>query len=635
MASRPKRRKPPPAGVTALRIVTPGGKSTGAPSTSATPGIKLRTISASEFAARFAHGVSEKQQSFTWLLGAGCSVSSGIPSAGGLAKKWLGELHQFQQSKIGVEDFETWLKREYPKYDPSNPGGFYAEAFEARHPFAAERQREIETICATGQPKFGYATLAELVSNEKYGRYCNTVLTTNFDDLIADALYLYGDLRARPLVVTHEALARYVRTNSPRPTVVKLHGDAHLDPKNLHPETNKINESVSKQLYLFLQDHALVFVGYGGNDASILDLFKNCPLPPLSHPIYWVSKREPPLPFGNWLWERGALRVDHADFDQLMHLIRGALDIKLLEKKRWDRIGSEYVQEFSRLTREIEVSTARSDDASALRSATDTAQKSLKDDWSFYFAAQRTEKSDPDLADSTYKKGLVQFPSSALLHGMYGAFLETMRGDMAAAETHYKRALDADPNMATNLGNYANFLNVVRKDLNAAEAYYRRSIAVDPSNPGALGNYAVFLSDVRKDMVAAETYYKRALDADPADADNLGNYAQVLLALGRQTEGLAMLDRATSARTGDKEPLGIELSIYRYAHDSMSRDRSLGEIKKRLTAGTRAPNCGFAVTLDRARQDGHPDLPLLEDLVKVANDEAKIEILEKHAAWRD
>lgn len=45
--------------------------------------------------------------------------------------------------------------------------------------------------------------------------------------------------------MTHEALARYVRTNSPRPTVVKLHGDAHLDPKNLRPETNEISAAIA------------------------------------------------------------------------------------------------------------------------------------------------------------------------------------------------------------------------------------------------------------------------------------------------------------------------------------------------------------------------------------------------------
>jgi NAD-dependent SIR2 family protein deacetylase len=220
------------------------------------------------------NSIRENQQSFTWFLGAGCSVTSGIPDAGGLVRKWLTEIYGFQKRTAKDETFEVWVKGHHPDYNPNNLASYYAEAFEARHPSPVERQREIEMICASGQPNYGYATLAQLISHNIYGRLCGTVLTTNFDDLIADALYLYGEQRARPLVVTHEALARYVRTNSPRPTVVKLHGDAHLDPKNLRPETREIHKSISDQLYPFLQDHALIFCGYGGNDRSIFEFFQ-------------------------------------------------------------------------------------------------------------------------------------------------------------------------------------------------------------------------------------------------------------------------------------------------------------------------------------------------------------------------
>ena len=108
------------------------------------------------------------------------------------------------------------------------------------------------------------------------------MLFRSFDDLIADALYVYGDRKTRPQIITHEALARYVRIASPRPTIVKLHGDAHLDPKNLTPETKKIDVQVSTQLYPALQDSALIFIGYGGNDESILRFFSRMPATSLS-----------------------------------------------------------------------------------------------------------------------------------------------------------------------------------------------------------------------------------------------------------------------------------------------------------------------------------------------------------------
>jgi protein O-mannosyl-transferase len=196
----------------------------------------LRIISAHEFAARFANGVRTAQQSFTWFLGAGCSKSSGILDAAGLVNQWLAEQCEYETSQ---NDFDPWVKKNFPSYDSDNPAKLYAKAFARRHHSPIERQREIEFICSRGEPAYGYATLAQLLSHREFGRACNTILTTNFDDLIADALYLYGERSARPLVVTHEALARYVRTNSPKPTIVKLHGDAHLDPKSLEPETAK------------------------------------------------------------------------------------------------------------------------------------------------------------------------------------------------------------------------------------------------------------------------------------------------------------------------------------------------------------------------------------------------------------
>jgi hypothetical protein len=104
---------------------------------------------------------------------------------------------------------------------------------------------------------------------------------------------------------------------------------------------------------LFLQDHALIFVGYGGNDESILKFVQNCPVPALAPPIYWVSKLEPPVLFADWLHQRNALRVDHTDFDQLMHLIRNALGIELLERTRWNQIGDAYYDSFQRLGMEL------------------------------------------------------------------------------------------------------------------------------------------------------------------------------------------------------------------------------------------------------------------------------------------
>jgi tetratricopeptide (TPR) repeat protein len=390
-----------------------------------------------------------------------------------------------------------------------------------------ERQREIEMICSRGEPAYGYATLAQLLSHESYGRFCNTVLTTNFDDLIADALYLYGERNARPLVVTHEALARYVRTNSPRPTVVKLHGDAHLDPKNLQPETRVIDTGLAKQLYPFLQDHALVFVGYGGNDESILKFVQECPIPALAPPIYWVSKSEPPSRISKWLHQRNALRVNHTDFDQLMHLIRGALNIELLDRSRWTQIGDTYYEAFEKLRDQIDNVKASAEDTEALQAATSEAAKSLPDDWSYFQHAREQSKVNRVAEEQIYREGLEKFPDSFVLNANFAVYLDrTKKHDEAQA--CYEKALQIDSLRHITLTNYAIFQDKVRGDMAAAEALHKRAIAAGPKNVYCLTRYALFHQTRSKDGDAAEVLFKRALEIDGKDGDALVLYAKFL-----------------------------------------------------------------------------------------------------------
>jgi tetratricopeptide (TPR) repeat protein len=595
--------------------------------------IPLQKITAQEFANRFAHGVRISQQHFTWFFGAGCSKSSGILDAAGLVQKWLTEERDLE-GKPG-SSFEVWVKNEFPSYDVDNLSALYAPAFARRHPSPVERQREIEMICARGEPAYGYATLAQILSHIDYGRCCNTVLTTNFDDLIADALYLYGERHARPLVVTHEALARYVRTNSPRPTVVKLHGDAHLDPKNLQPETREIDLDLARQLYPFLQDHALIFVGYGGNDDSILRFVQNCPVPALAPPVFWVSKREPPAPFAGWLRQRNALRVDHTDFDQLMHLIRNALGINLLERNRWNTIGEAYYEAFERLTKEIEKSATESDDSKALEAATSEASKSLPADWIYLMAAQRERTANnKEMAVKSLRIGLGEFPNSVILNHAMGTLLRE-QGKYVDAETYYKKVIETEPSNEIALAGYALLLRATGKDPDVIESYFKRALEVGSDNVVVVGNYANFLRDIRKDMVSAEKYYKLAIEISPNNANTLGNYAQLLLGLGRTEEGLDVLERTESLIKSDNKSLHVELLIYRYAHTPSRREEALSMLKSALTAGERTPRWDFTLTLNQAKKDGHPDIALLTDLVAVASGGAELTILQKHTAWRN
>ena len=68
----------------------------------------MEEISAQEFVRRLKMGVDDPESRYTFFLGAGCSLTSGIPTADTLVRNWLPQLKRI---KTGSEaDVETWAK---------------------------------------------------------------------------------------------------------------------------------------------------------------------------------------------------------------------------------------------------------------------------------------------------------------------------------------------------------------------------------------------------------------------------------------------------------------------------------------------------------------------------------------------
>jgi tetratricopeptide (TPR) repeat protein/cellulose biosynthesis protein BcsQ len=278
-------------------------------------------------------------------------------------------------------------------------------------------------------------------------------------------------------------------------------------------------------------------------------------------------------------------------------------------------------------------------------------------------------REDPDKAEEFHKRTIAADPQNALALAIYAVFLSDVRGQHEKAEEFYKRAIEmepqnanalisyaifllwgvrkdpdkaeelykqavrADPN-ANVLRNYANFLSDVRKDPDKAEEFYKRALDADPKHVHTLGDYAIFLKNVRENPYRAEEFYKRALDADPQYANSIGNYAGMLLALGRQTDGLSMLDRALDAPNA-KLDLRVECWFYALAHRTPERrGEALTQLKRLITGeGARSPGWDFSSNIERARSDGHPDTAWLALLADVISEKADPAVLDAWPAW--
>ena len=465
---------------------------------------------------------------FAFFLGAGCSISSGIPGAATLVRGWLPRLYERVTGKAPDHgSVDAWATGHLDGYDPGNLAKHYAPIMRELFPHPPERQREIERIVSGEDPGFGHAVLAQLLAHKSHGPLCNVVLTTNFDDLIADALYLFT--RTKPVVVTHDSLARFVDAGRKRPNVIKLHGDAMFEPKNTSEETDRLGPETRRSLEAALKNRTLIINGYGGNDRGIAELFDSLEHDFVASGAYWVTDEIPDTDFGRWFQScPHAVWVPHRDFDQLMLLIRDAFDLPHPEEKRFQTLLTDYNESFSKLSGSVDALPDESDSKSRLVAAAEKAASQFTDWWSAELAARKHKRTDPDEADRIYREGVDQFAKSPGLLGNYANFLADQRHEFDRAETFYRRALEADPDHANNLGNYANLLANQRRDFDRADAFYRRALDADPDHANTLSNYATFLAIRRGDFDQAETFYRRALDADPDHAGILGNYAAFL-----------------------------------------------------------------------------------------------------------
>ncbi|ETA27148.1 hypothetical protein SJDPG2_04820 [Porphyromonas gingivalis SJD2] len=482
-------------------------------------------------ASRGSKGKGSGEMKFCFLIGAGASISSGIPSGAKLAWEWLQEIEE----DCDGEDFEYW-KSEIGMPDQNieeKAGEFYPQIYEKRFGHAPETGYDyIRGLMEGREPSLGYLILANIMVREKH----NVVITTNFDNLLEDAIRTYT--KEKPFIAGHEALADYVPKRSDRPIILKLHRDLFLQPFSDQLNTDILQAAWESILGKFLSDYHLIVLGYGGNDGSLMNYLlklKN------RKPIYWCVRNADKAtskslwntlsPKAKRLLKNDGYLVPIDDFDRFMYDCYAALGYKFLE-------GIEKIEKPKSIHEILKPNYARIESIQTqLRQLSQTEEELSKESFqsiksflpdSWMWILKANQEKDIEKKDKIYREGIAKYPQDANLLGDYANFLCDIRHDYDQAESYYKQALEADPKDATALGNYALFLKDIRHDYDQAESYYKQALEVDPNHANTFGNYANFLCNIRHAYDQAEVYYKQALEADPNHANTLGNYALFL-----------------------------------------------------------------------------------------------------------
>lgn len=280
-----------------------------------------------------------------WFLGAGVSAASGIPTGYAMIRDF--KAHIFcRENNISKREIDTgdqiWIDRIDDFFrrtsllpldgDPTE----YAAAFEMVYPQPRHRRQYLDDAIARGTQCFGHRVLGSLLAARKV----DCVFTTNFDPLIEEATLSASSLlptadQARPTVAAIDSGDRAMRCliESDWPLIAKLHGDYQSNAiKNTSSELEEQDARMRHVLVEASKRFGMVFVGYSGRDASVMEALNSVlrETTPFPNGLYWVT------PSASQLLPAVTQFLESARF--------AGVDVSVVECKTFDELAADLIK---------------------------------------------------------------------------------------------------------------------------------------------------------------------------------------------------------------------------------------------------------------------------------------------------
>ncbi|MCY4080277.1 MAG: SIR2 family protein [Caldilineaceae bacterium] len=231
------------------------------------------------------------------FLGAGASVSSGVPSAEGCIWEWKRDI--FLTNNSGLEEqfselslpsvrnrIQSWLDSQgmFPERDAKEEYGFYIqECF----PIPDDRRAFFQEKIQSAKPHLGYLLLSHLAKAD----LVRSVWSTNFDRLAARAVQQEN---VTPIEIGLDSLGRLSRRVSKGELLcVSLHGDYRYDRlKNTTEELQEQESELTSALVSAIRENPVIVCGYSGRDDSIMEAFHTAYREGSTGTLYWCGYYE-------------------------------------------------------------------------------------------------------------------------------------------------------------------------------------------------------------------------------------------------------------------------------------------------------------------------------------------------------
>lgn len=300
----------------------------------------MRTIDTKTFVNSFK---VKPNKCMSFLLGAGASVSSNIPSGGQMVWDFKRNLycaaHNLRTSAYGdlskecvQKEIQAYFDGQdgYPELWSAQEYSFY---FEKCYPIRRDREYYIQSKVRDVKPALGYLCMGELLINGKI----DLVSTTNFDELIHAGIHAINSGISIKTISSAISDSVGFSLNEGFPNIIKLHGDYLYDElKNTETELQSLEVKIAEIWKLAIQENGLIVVGYAGNDNSVMTVLeKLVEAGGVKKGVYWCKTKGAELgPRASEFMkmacdknEQSAV-VEIDDFDSLMYSLYLTLNLE-------------------------------------------------------------------------------------------------------------------------------------------------------------------------------------------------------------------------------------------------------------------------------------------------------------------
>lgn len=516
----------------------------------------MKKLGEKHFVSRM-HEEYQSDVKFCFILGAGASVSSGIPTGLQMMSQWRDYL--LQESKnipnlieeraenLGIpeEEYAHIFKLDYELKSED-----YFTLYDLRFEGTSNSASTFLEEHMTGKsPSCGYYYLADLLCNTKN----RLVITTNFDSLMEDALFVSQS--THPLVAGHESLAPLIGNDSRRPVVAKIHRDLLYKPMNRREETQALERSWIQPLSKALSKYIPVVIGYGGGDQSLMSLLQELQL----DGIFWCTRGEREKPsekIQKIIEQHNGYWVPILGFDELLLQIYEKFNQEHMEhenicqkiRSMSEKNCDAFQKSFDKVTQDYDVSrkqvssAAQSGDISGIVTAIARAEKS-----------DSADNTDADLENellairialgATQNRGAVALCTDALKRYPNESRIYNLRSTARHHQRDYQAALE-DANVAIQLNpnnaQYYNSRGVTLHEMRWLEEALKdknKAVQLAPNNARYYNSRSTTLHEMKRFGRALEDA-NQAIQLDPDNAQYYDSRSATLRELKRLEEAL-------------------------------------------------------------------------------------------------